>query len=376
MSRLILSTIGTSLLTQQIDRGNQNENDWYGKLRDTANLKPGETPDEVKEMIYVLKERAIQKLEQSSTQGLIKQIRSASAELNGIYGFYEENLRQGRGDMHWLISTDTTQGRETAEIVKDFLCKHQISAEIFTPKNLSTESTEAFSEGIDDLLTKLEDIVQGYNYICFNLVGGFKALQGYLNTIGMFYADEIIYIFEGANSDLIRIPRLPVKVDNDAIAPYKTELALMAAGAWRTKSQLKTLSESLVFSTGDECTLSNWGRLIWNQTKSQFLAQDLLDFPQLTYLPSFQNDYRKISEDSQRVKLQEVLAKVSYLLIKGKGDTSLLKADGGLQYDIYTHQRGVAHFRVTQGLRVSCVSENSNLVLRRYGKEPDVNRNP
>jgi hypothetical protein len=150
----------------------------------------------------------------------------------------------------------------------------------------------------------------------------------------------------------------------------------MAAGAWLPRSNLKTLSESLIFSTGDECTLSNWGQLIWNQTKSQFLSQDLLVFPRLIYLPSFQDDYRKISDASQRVKLQEVLAKVSYLLMKEKGDTSPLKADGGLQYDIYTNQQGIAHFRVTQGLRVSCVAKNGNLVLRRYGKEPDVNRNP
>lgn len=372
MNRLILSTIGTSLLTQQIDKGNSDEKDWYSKLRDTANLKPEKTPDDVKEIIHILRERAIQKLEQSS----VKQIRSASAELNGIYGFYEEDLSQGRGDMHWLISTDTAQGRETAGIVENFLTKRQISSQILTPKNLSTASTEVFSEGIDDLLTELETIVKGYDYVCFNLVGGFKSLQGYLNTIGMFYADEIIYIFEGTNSDLIRIPRLPIKVNSDEITPHKAELALMAAGAWLPRSKLKTLSESLIFSIGDECTLSNWGQLIWNQTKSQFLSQDLLVFPRLTYLLSFQDDYRNISDASQKIKLQEVLAKVSYLLMKREGDTSLLKADGGLQYDIYTNQQGIAHFRVTQGLRVSCVAENGNLVLRRYGKEPDVNRNP
>lgn len=132
MNRLILSTIGTSLLTQQIDKGNSDEKDWYSKLRDTANLKLEKTPDDVKEIIHILRERAIQKLEQSS----VKQIRSASAELNGIYGFYEEDLSQGRGDMHWLISTDTAQGRETAGIVENFLTKRQISSQILTPKNL------------------------------------------------------------------------------------------------------------------------------------------------------------------------------------------------------------------------------------------------
>jgi hypothetical protein len=31
-----------------------------------------------------------------------------------------------------------------------------------------------------------------------------------MNTLGMFYADEVIYIFEAKTADLIRIPRLPI----------------------------------------------------------------------------------------------------------------------------------------------------------------------
>jgi hypothetical protein len=42
MRRVILSTIGTSLLTNQINRANPDEKDWYAQLRDTANLKEQE----------------------------------------------------------------------------------------------------------------------------------------------------------------------------------------------------------------------------------------------------------------------------------------------------------------------------------------------
>ena len=38
MRQVILSTIGTSLLTNQINRANPEEKDWYSHLRDTANL--------------------------------------------------------------------------------------------------------------------------------------------------------------------------------------------------------------------------------------------------------------------------------------------------------------------------------------------------
>jgi hypothetical protein len=45
MRKIILSTIGTSLLTNQINRANPDEKDWYSHLRNTANLNEKETPE-------------------------------------------------------------------------------------------------------------------------------------------------------------------------------------------------------------------------------------------------------------------------------------------------------------------------------------------
>ncbi|MGI0485035.1 hypothetical protein ACN4EK_06335 [Pantanalinema rosaneae CENA516] len=373
MQKIVLSTVGTSLLTQQIDRGNPDEKDWYPKLRDSANLRLEETPEEIRDIIATLQARAIHKLE----KGSIKQIRAASAELNGIYGIYDERLEQGKTDMHWLISTDTAQGIATASIVQEFLTNHRITTQTFTPSGLSTSSTQAFTEGIDELLSWLDSAIKGYDHTCFNLVGGFKALQGYLNTIGMFYANELVYIFEGANSEVIKIPRLPIVINSNIFQDYVASFALMAAGAWLPISEdLKKLPESLFLFAENECALSNWGRLTWNQVKTGFLSNDLLPLPRLQYQKSFHKDYENISDISQRVKLQEVLAKVSYLFSKSNGDTGALKDDAGVLYEVYTNKNGIAHFRVTQGIRVSCVAEDGQLVLRRYGTEPEVNRNP
>jgi len=44
MLRVILSTIGTSLLTQQVKRDDPTENNWYNQLRDTANTTRLEMP--------------------------------------------------------------------------------------------------------------------------------------------------------------------------------------------------------------------------------------------------------------------------------------------------------------------------------------------
>ncbi len=122
-------------------------------------------------------------------------------------------------------------------------------------------------------------------------------------------------------------------------------------------------------------TLSTWGQLVWNHCKDDLLSQNLLKFPKIDYKQSLIDDYKK--NQQEKLKLQETIAKVAQLLIKSNGDTSILKRDPGLQYDKYTNMKGdIAHFRVTQGLRVSCTSSNGVLLLHRYGKEPDVNKNP
>ena len=202
--RLVISTVGTSLLTNLINSKKNLESDWSSRLQDTANLTEKEIKkgSDIEEIIQKLKQRAENKLEKANTI----EIKEASAELNGIYGLYEDQLENGKLDHHLLITTDTAQGQVTADIVKKFLLKQKkekrlsLEIEVYTPEKLSTANTKSFNKGIDDLLdclhTRVEEYKEKKYEIYFNLVGGFKALQGCMNTIGMFYADKIIYVFE------------------------------------------------------------------------------------------------------------------------------------------------------------------------------------
>ena len=371
--RVVISTIGTSLLTNQINRYEESEKNWYTQLRDAANLTEKNTSKEVLAIISILKNRAIEKLKKSS----IPHIREASAELNGIYGLYTEKLQDGRQDIHWLISTDTAQGKATAEIVKEFLSKQGLSiTEIYTPPGLSTATTEAFSEGIDDLIMWLRDTVlplKNTYKICFNLVGGFKSLQGYMNTIGMFYSNEIIYIFEGKESNLITIPRLPIKIDESQIEPYAVQFALMDAGGGISLSEVGDIPESMIGEYNQEKVLSTWGQLIWGESKRNILSKRLLNFARLQYEDTVREDYNRIRDTREKVTLQENLAKVSALLIKSSGDTSVLFQPLG--YTRYQGSNQIDHFRVNDSLRVSCkVIEGGILSLRRYGSHDHVQR--
>jgi len=187
MKNFVLSTVGTSILTVHITPQERGK-DWYSILRDTANLKEGELPTDAKAILDTLAQRALETLLKND----IQVNRRVSAELNGIYGIYKNQLGNTSQDIHYLVGTDTAQGRLTAELIRDFLQDYQINAQIFTPDGLSTQDTQAFSRGTKALIKWCEDTIpihrdDGYKII-FNLIGGFKSLQGYLNTIGMFYA--------------------------------------------------------------------------------------------------------------------------------------------------------------------------------------------
>ena len=276
--RYIISTIGTSILTNSINR--VTEGNWFGILGASANLKEYELSEESKDVIDELAERAHGKLKGSH----VGTHRSASAELNGIYGIYEGTLPEQNADQHYLICTDTYQGQTTGNLIKDFLEKRGFNASVVIPKKLSTKDTDAFTDGIKELIQWLENSVSGQrdsgHQVIFNLVGGFKSLQGYMQTFGAFYADESVYIFEGS-SELIRIPRLPIQIDTTEIQQYRKQFSMMAAKApclMTEVTEVENISKTLLDIIEDKgksyVGLSAWGMLIWNRTKDGLLEAE------------------------------------------------------------------------------------------------------
>ncbi len=374
--RFIVSTIGTSILTNLIIRKNPEESNWYNLLRDSANQRQSELTEETQTVIDTLYGRALEKFRENDVQTN----RDMSAELNGIYGIYDGVLPNKSTDQHYLICTDTAQGQRTGEIIKHFLTnKGFITVNIFTPPKLSTKDTNAFADGTKELIRWLEEYVPkppSNFYVVFNLVGGFKSLQGYMNTFGAFYADEVIYIFEGS-TDLIRIPRLPIKIDTSVIEDNLVKFAMMAAGEMYPIKELNDIPETLLEKAEDHAGISAWGLLVWNRSKSDLLVKELLPHTQLEYQKSFQEDFNKETDNKRRIKLQEILAKVAFILSKDQGATSGLSTDGGLQYNRYKNVRNeIDHFRVDGGRRVSCQVGKDGLILRHYGNHDYVNNNP
>ena len=377
--RYIISTVGTSILTNMINRTTEGTS--FGILNQSANLKDDELVQVTNSqtVIDTLAGRAESELKKNNDQ--IN--RKISAELNGIYGIYGGNLPASSQDRHCLICTDTAQGQVTGNLIKDFLETRGFPAEIVVPSQLSTRDTDVFTAGIKDLIKWLENNVSwqqdsAQDEVIFNLVGGFKSLQGYMQTFGTFYANTSVYIFEGS-SQLIEIPRLPIKIDTSVIENHILEFAMMAAGEMYPVQKLGGIPETLLEPVVDNgitvAGLSAWGELIWSRAKADLLAKALLPFSRLEYLSRFYADFNNENAPKARLELQETLAQVAYALDTNNGSTESL-TEGGLRFKPLNKFPGIFTFRVARGIRVSCSKGNGTLKLHRYGPRNTVHNNP
>jgi putative CRISPR-associated protein (TIGR02619 family) len=376
LKKLIVSPVGMSMFLNILDSDEQTV--WRTRLNRLSNRSELNGDDLQK--LTELKTRAQTRLQESS----IAECRRMSAELNGLWGLYSET-KHDRADHHILIGTDTFIGKQAVEVIETYLRDKDFVVESIIPKKLNADSTDDFSNGMKDLLNECQARIPHYRRsgyeVIFNLTAALKALQSYLNIVGMFYADRLVYIFSGSDQ-LMTIPRLPVKIDTDRIVSHANEFAFLAAGGSLPIKKLSEIPEALLKRKPDNTMeLSEWGVLVWNTVKDDILSKTLLDFPWLTYEKSFRRDFDSTTP-SFRIRLQEKLAFVSCFLELDAGNPAILKTDGGIQYDNYSGKKlqdgtPIGHFRLNNSDRVSCtMPKNGGLLLRHCGPHDYVNNNP
>ncbi len=371
--KVIVSVVGTSILTNQpID------NDIRNLLIKTANKTKS---DIEKDDLDIINKR-IDKLEAILDKSDVSDWKKRSAEANGILSYGVPD----KSDSHLLLSTDTYQGRQTARLIQKFLKSCGCTdVQIFTPDRFTTSSAEDFRKGMVQVVEWCEQTVKSYkdkNYhVVFNLTGGFKAVQGYMNTLGMIHADEIIYTFENEGSELIRIPHLPLEIDNSLAEENAVTFAILNHIGQIDCKKLNPsgVSELYIESVNidgvDYCSLTAWGKLIWLKCKKDVLSGKLHDWPMVRVEDSFKRDFDRIQDKDFRADIQDAVSRASALLLESNGDIGKLKEDGGIQYEVYKNKDGIGHFRVSGSRRISCKPIDGILALRHCG-EHDVNDNP
>jgi|TARA_B100002003_G_C14083429_1_gene521204 putative CRISPR-associated protein (TIGR02619 family) len=267
----ILSPCGTSLLSNQaIDAERR-------LVGECANIKQFEQiPQEYRHKLQALVNRAEKKLKNAD----IASASCMSAELNGIIKYYGGQLRAQR-DHHVLLCTDTWIGEKTANLVAEWLGSNDLAVEVKRQIDLQTEDIASFQCGLSEIVKWCDETIHSYRkagyHIVFNLTGGFKSVQGFLQTLATFYADEAVYIFETAK-ELLRIPRLPVEMAAEGYV-RKNLITFRRLSKDLSVTDASNIPETLLLKINGSIALSPWGDLVWQQTRRKIYSQELLPSP-------------------------------------------------------------------------------------------------
>lgn len=273
MPNYIVSPCGTSLLTGGADNKVRVLLTRYANYKNLNDVEP--------EHKVLLEDRVKQVRDELLELGP-EQVIKRSAELNALVKFY--NGKFLAGDYHFLLCSDTWLGEQTASMICDWLKRQndKMVVDVHRQTDLQTEDMSSFQLALTELAEMFDNSLLGFRqnqyHIVFNLTGGFKSVQGFLQVIAMFYADEIIYVFE-SGSTLLRIPKLPIQIDMEK--GIKKNIALfrrLEAGILKLEESTQ-LPEIFIFQMDSEVDFSPWGRVVWNRAKETLYAEKLWPEP-------------------------------------------------------------------------------------------------
>lgn len=269
----ILSTCGIGLLTNGADA------DLRGMVTRHANAKASDDvadPAERERLLRHIEEQRNKLVEATN----LADVQRMSPELNSVVRLYASMMTGHGGDYHILVCTDTWLGSETARIIEGWLRSHGLNVDVWRISDLQTARLEYFSLGMSELVRRCHETLPGYREnryrVIFNLTGGFKSVQGFLQTLGLFYADESVYTFE-SGEDLLRLPRLPIELDAGHI--LRDNLRAVRRGAMSLSladEDQERLCAPLFMTIDGDPTLSPWGELLWQQQSKTILGEALL----------------------------------------------------------------------------------------------------
>lgn len=269
--RLVLfSTCGTSILTY---KKSDDERKW---LYSIANETEPDLSNEQKQKLAGIVKQAQSKLADAD----VAEQRKLSAELNGIHSVLEK--WKPKNVQHRLLHTDTYIGRQAMELVKDKLKQDGLGNALpTTAPGLRTDSQLNFRGAISELTKVLIRKLKGWKEkdytIIFNLTGGFKSLNAYIQALGSFYADRCVFLFEAKTSELMEIPRLPARLDiGDSIKDHGLVFRKLTHSYPVDATEAQGVPETLVDIIDTQAGLSIWGKVAWAEHQGKVYGGDLL----------------------------------------------------------------------------------------------------
>ena len=295
MPQLIVSTVGTSLLI------NGQPEDIRQRLNALTNKKAADLAAN-NNLQYIDTQAAAR--QDGLLRASLAEARKMSAEINGLAAIYQNQLPQGGGHHHIFLQTDTYQGEKAVDILMAWARGQNMSCDRKTIGGLNTDSLGSFKAALSELARWCFDETAswGRQYkIIFNLTGGFKGVQGFMQTLGMLCADEVVVFFDGAK-ELLRIPRLPLDIEAAVKNTMRDNISLfrrLALNMEAPEADCRDLPETLLesYSSG-RYVLSLWGDMLWQKYRAEIYREKFIkDSPwpeKIIFQPSFLEDAQRV----------------------------------------------------------------------------------
>ena len=201
-------------------------------------------------------------------------------------------------------------------MVAQWLNLHQLQAQkVEEIPDLATGDREAFRWAMTELISWCDGTLSGYRkdgwHVVFNLTGGFKSVNGFLQAVGMFYAHESVYIFQ-SSSQLLRIPQLPIALDKEGtVGKHLQAFRKLAIWQCLSASECEGVPETLLIQLDESVELSEWGKLVWLQSKPQYYEQELL--PPLSDRLVYSEPFMRTANELPRERLAIVNERLDQL---------------------------------------------------------------
>ena len=302
----ILTSCGLSLLTNYLKKHAITPPEVY--------RYSNASKDEIDREFLVKLEEGLEHLKVDITTFFNEELRKLSAELNALIAFYNGVFSQQ--DIHMLFHTDTYLGKRVAEILQHFLQSRGLNAQLFCAKDLNTASLEEFHIALSDVVKDLSEILENFRHgyeVIFNLTGGYKSVNSFLQTMATLWADRSIYIFETSN-ELLTIPRLPLTIDESIFQKHIQLFRSLELG-FGVDELPNDIPLSLVNKIGDEYTLSPWGELLWQKVKNEIYRTKLVQplHTQIIYSDEFIKQFASLNP-SEKLQINKTIDKLERYL--------------------------------------------------------------
>jgi len=337
MPNFILTTCGTSILT---NGASSEDRTLVGK---TANHREADLDATQRAALDTLRASRTQELADATPERAAR----LSAELNGILSHYAFNpsAEAKRRDVHYLLASDTHLGRMTRDLAADWLRAFGFAQVVpLDVADLRTSSLDEFRSGTSDLTSTLDRVVSEHrnsgHRIHFNLTGGFKSVNAFIQLLGALWADEVFFVFESSR-ELMRIPRLPFKLDAErTVTEHLPTFRRLAIVGSAPLGDLADFPDGLLLTLGSEAWLSQWAEAVFASLRHRIYSTDILPpwTDRVRFAPTFLKSTTGLAADRNRL-LNERIDDLCRFALTGQRLSRLdVKALQGKQLGPSTHE--------------------------------------